>query len=399
MDTSTIIRAVREASLQGLYSFARSLIQERLPNEYIEALGDKDRMDALRACLLVYVLTATTIVPRQFQLEAILTTLNGRDSGITADSMYKESKLTYFGDRQSIRDGRFNHLIVLPEQLFMFNGHLPRLAQLIRKDSIFIKRIKRVHIDEAHNIYTAGLPHHGEEAFRPSFSKLGELRVLLAKDTIYQALSATLPPHILSVIKWELSVPSNHLSLTLSTNRPNIVYAITPLIGGTRNFHNFDCLIPPNYTTPMIIPKTLIFHDNKQEAVDAAAYNNSHLPKALQNRGVVKYYHSDMSAEYLQQTYEDFASDSGSCRILHATAGTSTVISRIPDLHPTIFPRLIRTFGHPIHVSSPLSIRIPAHISTRLIRTSGLVRSDPIRSDPIRSDPIYDKLPNSFLCI
>jgi ATP-dependent helicase YprA (DUF1998 family) len=84
MDTSTIIHAVREASLQGLHSFARSLIQERLPNEYIETLGDKDRTDALRACLLVYVLTATTIVPRQFQLEAILATLNGRDIVITA---------------------------------------------------------------------------------------------------------------------------------------------------------------------------------------------------------------------------------------------------------------------------------------------------------------------------
>jgi hypothetical protein len=207
----------------------------------------------------------------------------------------------------------------------MFNGYLPRLTRLIHQDSIFIKRIKCVHIDKAHNIYTAELPHHGKEAFQPSFGKLGELHVLLTKDTIYQALSVMLLPHILSVITQELSVPSNHLSLTLSTNLPNIVYAITPLISGTHNFHNFNCLIPSNYTTPTIIPKTLIFHNNKQEAVDAAAYNNSCLPKALQNWGVVKYYHSDMSAEYLQQTYEDFASDNGSCQILHATAGTSTV--------------------------------------------------------------------------
>ncbi|KAG2353568.1 hypothetical protein BDR07DRAFT_1309106, partial [Suillus spraguei] len=38
----------------------------------------------LRACLTVYVLTSTVIVPRQFQLEAVLATLNGRDSVITA---------------------------------------------------------------------------------------------------------------------------------------------------------------------------------------------------------------------------------------------------------------------------------------------------------------------------
>jgi superfamily II DNA helicase RecQ len=240
-------------------------------------------------------------------------------------SMYGGHLNSFTINIQSIRAGKYEHLIVSPEQLSMFNGHLPRLARLIHQDGAFVKRIKRVHIDEAHNIYTAGLAHHGEEAFRPSYGKLGQFRVLLNKDTTFQALSATLPPHILTAVKCELLIRSNHLSLTLSTNRPNITYAVTPLIGGLRNFRNFDCLIPSNYMTPMIIPKTLIFHDNKQEAVDAAAYNDSRLPKALQNRGVVKYYHSDMSAEYLQQTYEDFASDSGSCRILHATAGASTV--------------------------------------------------------------------------
>ncbi|KAG1846147.1 P-loop containing nucleoside triphosphate hydrolase protein, partial [Suillus tomentosus] len=146
----------------------------------------------------------------QFQLEAILATLNGCDSVITAgtgcgktlcliipillhpdtismtisplkrlQNMQVNECLKYGipmisinkdtpNDAllwQSIHDGCFNHLIVSPEQLFMFNGHLPRLACLIHQDSIFINRIKRVHIDEAHNIYTAGLPHHGEEAF------------------------------------------------------------------------------------------------------------------------------------------------------------------------------------------------------------------------------------------
>ncbi|KIK46736.1 hypothetical protein CY34DRAFT_27559, partial [Suillus luteus UH-Slu-Lm8-n1] len=55
-------------------------IQERLPTEYIQTLSDINQMGALRACLIVFVLTATIIVPHQFQLEACLATLNGRDS-------------------------------------------------------------------------------------------------------------------------------------------------------------------------------------------------------------------------------------------------------------------------------------------------------------------------------
>ncbi|KIK99491.1 hypothetical protein PAXRUDRAFT_30500 [Paxillus rubicundulus Ve08.2h10] len=74
----------------------------------------------------------------------------------------------------------------------------------------------------------------------------------------------------------------------------------------------------------MIIPKTLVFHDCKQEALDVAIYNNSRLPKLLWNQGIIKHYHSNMSKEYLQQTHNDFSSDDGACCILHATVGAST---------------------------------------------------------------------------
>ncbi|KAG9310628.1 hypothetical protein JVU11DRAFT_9196 [Chiua virens] len=116
---------------------------------------------------------------------------------------------------------------------------------------------------------------------------------------------------------------SNCLEINLSTNRPNITYATVPLVGGLRNFRNFDLLIPQLHP-PMSIPKTLVFHDCKQDAADATAYVNAKLPNDLQNRGIVKHYHSDMSLEYLQQTFEDFSSPDGTCRILHATAGAST---------------------------------------------------------------------------
>ena len=49
-----------------------------------------------------------------------------------------------------------------PEQLCMTNSHLPQLARLIAEDQRgFLKLIQRVHVDEAHFIYTAGLKHYG----------------------------------------------------------------------------------------------------------------------------------------------------------------------------------------------------------------------------------------------
>ena len=81
----------------------------------------------------------------------------------------------------------------------------------------------------------------------------------------------------------------------------------------------------------MIIPKTLVFYDSKQDAMDATRYTNARLPQLLQNQGIIRQYHSDMFIEYLQQTYSDFANPDGQCRILHATAGASTV-SRIRSL-------------------------------------------------------------------
>ena len=57
----------------------------------------------------------------------------------------------------------YQHFIVSPEQLGMYNGYLPQFAQLLQQNQTFVKQIQCIHIDEAHNIFTASLPHHGED--------------------------------------------------------------------------------------------------------------------------------------------------------------------------------------------------------------------------------------------
>ena len=77
---------------------------------------------------------------------------------------------------------------------------------------------------------------------------------------------------------WKLAMSTNHVSITLSTNRPNITYATTLIIGTLHSFHGLNCLIPTNFHPPMDIPKTLVFHDSKLDATNAAWYINSRLP-------------------------------------------------------------------------------------------------------------------------
>jgi hypothetical protein len=68
-----------------------------------------------------------------------------------------------------------------------------RNTWLVDRNRLFRKRIIRVCVNEAHFIYTAGCELYGLPAFRPAWGKLGELRVKLGKNVVFQALSGTHP--------------------------------------------------------------------------------------------------------------------------------------------------------------------------------------------------------------
>lgn len=62
------------------------------------------------------------------------------------------------------------------------------MARMIDADRQFTRKIKFLHVDEAHFIYTAGMEHYGLVAFRPPWARLGEVRIKLRKDLTVQAL-------------------------------------------------------------------------------------------------------------------------------------------------------------------------------------------------------------------
>jgi superfamily II DNA helicase RecQ len=158
---------------------------------------------------------------------------------------------------------------------------------------------------------------------------LGKFRIRLGKDIPVQALSGTQPPHIKQAIITHLRFDGARLcSIKLSSNRANTVYATHPIVGELSDFLNF--LVPDNCQCPVDIylPKTVVFHDDSDEAANAAIYVDRRLPMSLQDKGIVRhYYHGGMSKDYLTKVYDDFQKADGVCRILHATEGASTARS------------------------------------------------------------------------
>jgi hypothetical protein len=79
-----LTQAIRETPLEQLQTIVRQLIPLVLmPSaEFLNALSSNERAIALRACLIVFILSESTMVPRQLQLQAGLAELAGFDSTI-----------------------------------------------------------------------------------------------------------------------------------------------------------------------------------------------------------------------------------------------------------------------------------------------------------------------------
>ena len=224
--------------------------------------------------------------------------------------------------------GRARHLIVTVEQLFKSSaGHFSRLGHLIRNNKTFQHHLIRINVDEAHSIHTAGIPLYGLPAFRPAWGKLDELKILLSNNIRWKAFSATFPRHILRAVEKKILKP-DYISIRLTSNRPNTIYATHQVHGSIEDLQNYECFLtkPFNFHAQ---PHVLIFVDNKDLTSKIARHLDALLPTEYRGRGIIKHYHSLMSEDYLEQTHESFVNDDDKCRILVATSGESVVSTNL----------------------------------------------------------------------
>ena len=178
-------------------------------------------------------------------------------------------------------------------------------------------------MDESHFIHSAGLSHYGGKPFRPAWGQLDELKALLPRSIPWQAMSATYPAHMLKTVESKILRP-NYVSIRISSNRPNTMYATHRVVSKIEELRNYDCFLLNPFDL-VSQPCVLIFFDDMDLAASVSNYLDSKLPQEDRGKGIVRHYHSGMSEQYLRVVHESFTQEDGLCKILCAMSGESVV--------------------------------------------------------------------------
>lgn len=116
----------------------------------------------------------------------------------------------------------------------------------------------------------------------------------------------------------------NYVSIRVSSNRPNTVYATHRVVARIEEYQNYDCFLL-NPFDPVSQPRVLIFFDDMDLASSVSDYLDGKLPRQHRGKGIIRHYHSGMSEQYLREVHQAFTEEDGICKILCATSGESVV--------------------------------------------------------------------------
>jgi hypothetical protein len=120
------------------------------------------------------------------------------------------------------------------------------------------------------------------------------------------ALSAMIMPYVEHLLQNKLALHPATVTLQAGLNQPNISYTSLDIVATVSNFQNLDFLVPNSYHPLVLVQKTKFFFETQNMSCNASRYINSEFPKIYQDLNISRHYHSGMSAEYLEETYNSF---------------------------------------------------------------------------------------------
>jgi ATP-dependent DNA helicase RecQ len=165
------------------------------------------------------------------------------------------------------------------------------------KDHQFTQRLISIAFDEGHCISKWA-------SFRQDYREVSRLRYLVPNHIRYYVVSATFPNLVLGDTKDSLRIRDDQLYLMHRSNdRPNIDITVRQLAHPANSFLDLAFLVPENPPPGWKPPKFLIFFDDIAESIRAAKFLRSRLP--LNQRSMIKWFNSDMSAKFREKECEN----------------------------------------------------------------------------------------------
>jgi hypothetical protein len=191
-------------------------------------------------------------------------------------------------------------------------------------------------VDEAHCIADWG------PKFRDSWSAILEIRAMLNLNLPILATSATMAPHVLSVVRSSLHIAVNDsLHLNLGNNRPNITQIVVRM-PKKDEYGSLGFMIPYAKRTGRLL-RTIVFVRERDDAQQAARWLQNALPLSLAHlKAKVGYIHAGRWDVGRAEVMRRFAA--GVIDILCATecAGMG---NDIPDIDLTVMYKLPTTLS------------------------------------------------------
>ena len=164
-------------------------------------------------------------------------------------------------------------LLASPE---MCLEHKP-FSKLMRSTT-FTQNILAVVIDEAHCVSQWG----NADRFQKHFGELGRLHSFISVSVPFLAMSATLPPHVLSDVTYQLGFSATDtLLVDLGNHRPNVTQVLVKM-GSAKDLSVLDFLVDGALSGGSLV-QTLVFFNTCDMAQKALMHLWRLLPEDRQH--------------------------------------------------------------------------------------------------------------------